>query len=428
MSQWHETKNGNLNPNNFSKGSHTKIWWKCNVNKEHVWYSEIKSRTAGFGCPFCGIEKTRLARLKPQKGKSLAEQYPVLAREWHTVKNGSVTPYDINAGTNKKYWWKCDKGTDHEWEANVASRTKGSGCAVCAGRIVIPLNSLAKKNPKLASEWHPTKNGNLTPLQVTLASPKKVWWKCPKGEDHEWQAKISNRSSLNQGCSVCSGRTVVRSNCLATTHPHLEKEWDYKKNSLTPFDVVAGNHNKIYWKCIKNKSHPSFLASIDKRVANRNCPRCGEINRRENKAKAKKGNSLGDLYPHLIKEWYHKKNGGKTPFDVNARSNKKFWWKCDKGIDHIWQATISSRTNIRKGSNKFSGCSICRGFTVVPSNCLATTHPHLTKEWHPTKNGNLTPFNVFSGSHKKVWWKCLNNVEHPDWKVDIRNRALYDSR
>lgn len=428
VSQWHKLKNGNLNPDDFTKGSHTKIWWQCEVNEIHVWQAQITSRTNGNGCPICGKEKSRLSRLKPKKGNSLGELFPHLVKEWHTEKNGAITPFDINAGTSKKFWWKCDKGPDHIWEANVASRTKGNGCAVCVGRIVIPLNSLAIKNPQLSSEWHPTKNGNLTPLDVTLASPKKVWWKCPKGNDHEWQAKISNRSSLNQGCSVCSKRTVVLSNCLATTHPQLEKEWDYKKNSLTPFEVVAGNHNKVYWKCLNDKTHPSYFASIEKRVANRNCPKCGESNRRINKAKAKKGSSLGDLYPHLVKEWYTKKNGDITPFDVNTKSHRKFWWQCEKGKDHIWQATIASRTSKKKGYDKYNGCSICRGFKVVKSNSLATTHRHLIKEWHPTKNGELTPSDVFSGSHKKIWWKCLKNPKHPDWKVDVRNRAIYNSR
>ena len=25
---------------------------------------------------------------------------------------------------------------------------------------------------------------------------------------------------------------------------------------------------------------------------------------------------------------------------------------------------------------------------------MATTHPELAKQWHPTKNGDLTPFDV----------------------------------
>ena len=35
-----------------------------------------------------------------------------------------------------------------------------------------------------------------------------------------------------------------------------------------------------------------------------------------------------------------------------------------------------------------------------------TSFPHLVKEWHPTKNGELTPDDFTHGSHKKVWWLC----------------------
>ena len=35
---------------------------------------------------------------------------------------------------------------------------------------------------------------------------------------------------------------------------------------------------------------------------------------------------------------------------------------------------------------------------------LAETHPELAKQWHPTKNGNLTAKDVTCGNRKKVWW------------------------
>ena len=35
-----------------------------------------------------------------------------------------------------------------------------------------------------------------------------------------------------------------------------------------------------------------------------------------------------------------------------------------------------------------------------------TSYPHLVKEWHPTKNGELTPNDFTYGSNKKVWWRC----------------------
>ena len=35
-----------------------------------------------------------------------------------------------------------------------------------------------------------------------------------------------------------------------------------------------------------------------------------------------------------------------------------------------------------------------------------TSYPHLVKQWHPTKNGELTPKQLTYGSNKKVWWRC----------------------
>ena len=54
--------------------------------------------------------------------------------------------------------------------------------------IVLQLN-----NPKLAKQWHPTKNGKLTPYDVSIRVNKKVWWKCDKGDDHEWKTTVYHR-------------------------------------------------------------------------------------------------------------------------------------------------------------------------------------------------------------------------------------------
>ena len=61
----------------------------------------------------------------------LATSYPLLAKEWHPTKNGDLTPFDIVSGTNKKYWWKCNKGNDHEWQTDPNHRKNGRGCPYC---------------------------------------------------------------------------------------------------------------------------------------------------------------------------------------------------------------------------------------------------------------------------------------------------------
>ena len=74
-------------------------------------------------------------------------------------------------------------------------KENGTGCSICAGKKIVKSNSLKTLDPKLAKEWHPTKNGNLSPENIGIGSAKKVWWKCPKGGDHEWEAAVVQRKN-----------------------------------------------------------------------------------------------------------------------------------------------------------------------------------------------------------------------------------------
>jgi len=42
---------------------------------------------------------------------------------------------------------------------------------------------------------------------------------------------------------------------------------------------------------------------------------------------------------------------------------------------------------------------------------LGKLYPELVKEWHPTKNGQLTSYDVTPNSGKKVWWICNQGHE-----------------
>jgi len=107
--------------------------------------------------------------------------------------------------------------------------------------------------------------------------------------------------------------------------------------------------------------------------------------------------SISYLFPEISNEWHHTKNDSLLPEYFLPGSNKKVWWKCPKGDDHEWEAQIATRCLID------TGCPICSNKKIVASNCLATLNPELAKEWHPTKNGKLTPYNIGVGSNKSVW-------------------------
>lgn len=201
--------------------------------------------------------------------KSLVELLPKLAKEWHFAKNGGLQPEQFSKGSHYNAWWLCSKNNSHEWSAPIYSRASGVGCPFCSGRRFCESNSLRTINPILSKEWHPVLNGDLTPKDVSYKSKKKVWWICKKG--HEWNTRIEHRNN-GSGCPFCSGNKVCSDNCLATTHPHVSEEWDYRKNgNLTPNDVLAGSNKKVWWIC---KSGHEIQRTIYNRVKTNRCSRC----------------------------------------------------------------------------------------------------------------------------------------------------------
>ena len=404
--QWHPTKNGDLTPYDVTKGMNKKVWWKCDKGDDHEWKASPNKRAlVGRGCPICSNQMVVLSNC-------LSTIHPEIAKEWHPTKNGNITPYNIVSGSNKKFWWKCDKGDDHEWEVSSNARTgkRKTGCPICSNQMVVLSNCLSTTHPEIAKEWHPTKNGKTTTYDIVSGSNKNFWWKCDKGDDHEWKASPSNRSIHSSNCPVCSNQKVVQSNSLAKTHPYLAKRWHPTLNGdLTPEKVVRGSGRRVWWKCDKGDDHEwkAVISSTHKNT----CPIC------DNK-KIVLSNCLATTNPKLAKEWHPIKNGSLTPYEIGEGSGRKVWWKCDKGEDHEWKTPPSQR-------NK-SGCPICANQMVVLSNCLSTTHPEIAKEWHPTKNGKTTAYDIVSGSNKKFWWKCNKGDDH-EWKASASNRKLHNS-
>ena len=117
-----------------------------------------------------------------------------LMDEWDYEANQTLDPKKLTRASNKKVSWICSK-CRHRWEAKISNRAVlGRGCPVCANKVVVEgVNDLGTTHPQLANEWHPTKNGDLTPKKFTYGSGKKVWWLCPLG--HEYKATILHRSS-----------------------------------------------------------------------------------------------------------------------------------------------------------------------------------------------------------------------------------------
>lgn len=200
--EWNFEKNSGTSPDSVFCGSHKKFWWTCLKDNSHIWEASVSHRTyTKTGCPFCSGKKIN-------KSNCLTTTHPNLATEWHQTKNGKLTPDNITYGNNKKVWWQCLNNKEHEWKISPNSRTNtNSGCPYCSGNKVHLTNSLFSLFPKIATEWHPTKNGKLTPKKITFGSGLKVWWICPKNKNHEYETTVTNRTLHKSGCPYCLYKT-----------------------------------------------------------------------------------------------------------------------------------------------------------------------------------------------------------------------------
>jgi hypothetical protein len=416
--EWLYRKNCGWTPDDFSAGSNVRAYWEC-PNCLGEYRALVNNRKNGNACPYC-------ASAIVCDNTSLLVNFPEVAKEWHPSKNKKYKIEDFFSGSAIQVWWLCSK-CNHSWKTAAKERTRRQfGCPACLEtrreyarlhpkpRVIKPLVlsettesnskwyqregnknfvSLYKFNKALANQWHPTKNGKVTAKDIAQRSEFKAWWKCSKGPDHEWQARVATRSHYaNAKCPFCSNLKLSATNVLSVKAPAVAKEWHPTKNGeLEPNQVIAGGSEKYWFQCSKDKGH-EWEAQIGTRINGAKCPFCSH-NRVSNI------NCLKEHFPQIANQLHPTKNSNVAPSQIAVNSHKKFWWVCPEGPDHLWLASASSRTTGR-------GCPFCAGKQRSITNCLATLNPETAAQWHPARNKNMTPFTVSPFSREVAWWIC----------------------
>lgn len=334
--------------------------------------------------------------------------HPEIAKQWHPTKNGVETPDEFTYASGVFVWWKCPVAKDHVWQARVVQRTKSKsasmGCPFCSGHKPSVTNSLASCYPKVAREFHPTKNGKLKTKEIVSGSNKKVWWRCIKDDSHVWSASVTDRTRSASGCPYCAGRRVSKDNALSAVFPQAKKIWHPTKNgALRPTEVSIGMNEQVWWRCPVSSDH-EWKAKIQQvsrslKTGGSGCPFCSG-------RQLSNTNRLSTTYPEIALEWHSSKNKKLRASQIAFSSTQTVWWQCPVNASHVWQGSPYERT--KEGRT----CPYCRGWAVNESNSLATLRPKVAAQWHPTRNGKLTPDMVTEHSSRTVWWRCLQNKSH----------------
>ena len=241
--EWDFEKNDELGLDVYkvTRSGSKKVWWICpKCKSSHDASMNSRVRNNGSSCRFC-------AGRDVNHTNSLARLRPDVAKEWHPALNGKKTPHDFTVGSHEKIWWLCFECKSN-YDMTIKNRTLNkSKCSFCGKKKANHTNSLAVLNPDLASQWHPTKNGGLSPENVTHKSGKPVWWfdeRC----GHEWE-KTVRENGVDKGCPYCAtsnARLLIGFNDMWTTNPELASQL---LNPEDGYKYMQGSSEKVDWKC-----------------------------------------------------------------------------------------------------------------------------------------------------------------------------------
>ena len=381
------------------------------------------------------LRKPNVATKKRRKGSyprcpeciTLAFHNPDIAVQWHPSKNGTLTPDKVTYGSATKRWWiccapECPVVGGHEWQDTVAHRTGGGrGCPACAGKVVTDDNRLSMTHPKIAAQWHPTKNGDLTPDDVSHGSskPGKIWWKCdnpecPVSGGHEWDQYVSARTNMDSGCPACAGKVPTDRNRLTIHHSSVAAEWIRCLDCDKPADEhPSGSNHRVLWKCDSPKcpvvgGHEWEVGIADRTISSKGkgtgCPACaGKV--------ATDDNWLAN-HPQIAAMVLPWLNNGQRAYDIAESSNKRLNLKCANG--HEFKRSPNGMIHKQAdGTWKYTDCRAC--------NTLGFCYSHLIPEWDYENNNGKTPYDVSKHSPRKAAWVC-RECKHR-WSAVIASRT-----
>lgn len=440
---WHPVKNRNLTPDAVSIASHREVYlwdgvmtriWRQNPRKwleEHGRAELLASFDSlveearvldaadgrvgyGIGHGKSSVKWSRFLR-EAELNVSFEEWclrfgHADLLAQWDEERNGPLKPSDVSRCDSARVWWRGECG--HSWQLSVRTRAfNDAGCPYCGRRLTLEgFNSAECLDAGILHLWHPAKNGDLRPSQVSDRTAKRIWLQCPTC-GYEWRESLRGTRKESRKCPSCHGGRghylAKGSNDLGSKRPDVARQLDPELNGgLRAEDLHAHAGAMVWWRGSCGHVWREKVIMRSMRVDD-SCPYC------KNRKLLRGFNDLATTHPELVAEWDFERNGDLGPDGVKFNATKQVWWRGSCG--HEWR--MSPRQRAAEGL----GCPYCSGHRVLAGfNDLASQHPELLAEWDWERNGDLGPDGIVSGSARRVWWRCGRGHA---WQISAYNRT-----
>ena len=434
-SQYWSSKNGDITPRQVFKSTNKKYWFDCTVCKHSFNTPLIDVTNSGNWCSYCSNKKLcDNVDCNACFEKSFASHEK---SQYWSSKNGDVTPREVFKSSNNKYWFDCTV-CKHSFNTQLNSVTKGCWCSYCSNKKLCnntDCNTCFEKSfaSQEKSQLWSSKNDNITPRQVFKSTTDKYWFDCIVCK-HSFDTQLNSVVS-GRWCSYCFNKKLCNNTdcntCFEKSFASQEKSqlWSSKNNDVTPRQVFKSSNNKYWFDCtvcehsfnmqlnhVTNHDQWCSYCSSQKLCDNVDCNACFEKS----------------FASHEKSQLWSSKNNDVTPRQVFKSSNNKYWFDC-LGCKHSFDTQLNSVT-------KGCWCSYCsyppkKLCDDIDCNvCFEKSFAsHQKSQFWSSKNGDITPRQVFKSSGNKHWFDCtvckhsfntqLNSVVSGRWCSICKNKT-----
>ncbi len=211
----------------------------------------------------------------------------------------------------------------------------------------------------------------------------------------------------------------------AKAAPHLLAEWSPKNGCLTLDKIPAGNNKvKLIWQCKACGNEWSALIANRVRLGS-GCPECGKKRLPQNQkgyiVSRATGTSIAELYPNFVQYWDNDNNDELTLFMFGTGSERSFSWICDRNHSSKGEIGVKLQSWLKTGTITCAECANINRSIPKAGESLGDLLPHIATQWHPTLNGELTPYDVKPHADQYAYWLCESG--HITYAL-IRSRTL----
>lgn len=260
------------NPEDYALNSHKKCWFDC-VKCGHEFNITLNNvNSSDSWCPYCANKKI-CGKCKSCFNKSFASH----PKSVYWSNENNIKPEEAMIGSEKKYYFNCDKCSHKMYISLKKISSQGRWCAYCAHHKLCENNScdLCFNNSFASIERSKfLSDKTLNPRMIFKSTSKKYNFNCDRCNNSF--DKILSDITNGVWCPYCFNKTEEKLFNELIKHYNVKRQFrvDWCKNPKTnkylPYDFVIEDLNIIveqdgpqHFKQIGNWQEPKLTKNND---------------------------------------------------------------------------------------------------------------------------------------------------------------------